>query len=106
MHRAGDVLLIEQKYGPLEKDDAGLHERYGEERESVDDQIRGELGPSPVATKKVTHRRPSRVESLTQRLEFRHLDNATAVARRRAQSARLRSGFHKLSHSAAFRLIR
>ena len=28
-NRAGELLLIEQKNGPLEKDDAGLHKRYG-----------------------------------------------------------------------------
>jgi hypothetical protein len=30
VNRAGDALLIEQKNGPLEEDDAGLHKRYGE----------------------------------------------------------------------------
>lgn len=81
MNRAGDVLLLEQKNDPFEEGDAGLHEQ---ERESVDDQIHGDLGPSPLATKKVTHRRSARVESLTQRLEPLRLDNATADAPRRA----------------------
>ena len=44
MNRAGDVLLIEQKNGPLEEDDAGLHKRYGEERKSVGDQILRAVG--------------------------------------------------------------
>lgn len=44
MNRAGDVLLIEQKNGPLEEDDAGLHKRYGEARKSVGDQILRAVG--------------------------------------------------------------
>jgi hypothetical protein len=39
MNRAGDVLLFEQKNGPLEEDEDGLHKHYGEVRKSVGDQI-------------------------------------------------------------------
>jgi hypothetical protein len=39
LNRAGDVLLIEQKNGPLEEDESGLHKRYGEARKNVGDQI-------------------------------------------------------------------
>jgi hypothetical protein len=44
MNRAGDVLFIEQKNGPFEEDDAGLHKRYGEERKNVADQILRAVG--------------------------------------------------------------